>query len=661
MKFSSPSIRNFLCLLTGFCIISAPIMAQELFESTPVNEALREQAVQDRAASYYHYSLGRWHLSNGDSLTAISEMNTALRYNRQSIAIHMELAIIQGRTGNIAEAILHSEEAIRLDPLDPEPHWLLADIYIRARGRRGAPPDSLRKAVQQLEHLKELNPNDERVYFNLGGAYFELDEPEKAIESYETFQQLSKGVDFGYREIAKYYENQGDLEKAIDYLDRGLRVQPNSPESLDMLGVIYSRLNRNEEAAPLFKKLLDVIGNNTTVTRKLAISLFEAGKFEEAAGYLNDLVERRYPDRTSQVYYGRARMELLEYPEAIIVFQNILEYNPDDVEAKFYLGRSLQATGRYSEALEIFTWLVEKSIGISPENRAVFRQNLAAVHLELGDYDKAFSIYEEMARIDPRVNGQLLNAYRIGRQFEKALPFGRHLFEKDPENIPIGISYARVLADAGKTHEGVEILKKLLQSNPEDIDLYIILSQLYVQGGYFTDADNVLRKAESTDINDENSERLKFHRAAFHERNKEYGRAETLFRELLEENPRNAIVLNYLGYMLADLGIRLDEAVHYIRSALDLDPYNGAYLDSLGWAFYQMDELEKAERYLLKASELARNDATIKQHLGDLYFKTGDLEKAQNYWKKAISIGTNQEDIQKVRQKLDDLQDHLGN
>ena len=91
-----------------------------------------------------------------------------------------------------------------------------------------------------------------------------------------------------------------------------------------------------------------------------------------------------------------------------------------------------------------------------------------------------------------------------------------------------------------------------------------------------------------------------------YERQKDFDRAESLFKEILKENPSNAVVLNYLGYMLADRGVRLDEAVRYVKEALAVDPRNGAYLDSLGWAYFKLNDLENAEKYLLEANELVQ-------------------------------------------------------
>jgi Tfp pilus assembly protein PilF len=169
-----------------------------------------------------------------------------------------------------------------------------------------------------------------------------------------------------------------------------------------------------------------------------------------------------------------------------------------------------------------------------------------------------------------------------------------------------------------------------------------------------------LRRAQGIEsLKEPDDERLKFQLAAVYERQKEFDRAESLFMEVIKSNPDNASALNYVGYMLADRGVRLDEAVGYVEKALALDPNNGAYLDSLGWAFFKLNDLAQAEKYLLKAVSIVKNDPTIHDHLGDLYYKTGDYEKAQEFWTKSLSTGNETEEIEKVREKIEKLKDTL--
>src|ERR1039457_1974119 len=83
---------------------------------------------------------------------------------------------------------------------------------------------------------------------------------------------------------------------------------------------------------------------------------------------------------------------------------------------------------------------------------------------------------------------------------------------------------------------------------------------------------------------------------------KKYEGAEAEFRKVLELDADNAGAMNYLGYMLADRAVRLDEACQLIKKALDLDPQNGAYLDSLGWVYYRQGKLNEAEGLLVQRS-----------------------------------------------------------
>jgi len=149
-------------------------------------------------------------------------------------------------------------------------------------------------------------------------------------------------------------------------------------------------------------------------------------------------------------------------------------------------------------------------------------------------------------------------------------------------------------------------------------------------------------------------------RGAMYERMKKYEQAEAEFRKLLAKNPRNASALNYLGYMLADRDVRLEEALELVQRALELDPYNGAYLDSLGWVYYRMGKLEEAERYLRQALERVPRDPTVNDHLGDVYFRQGKLKEAIAQWQISLKeweasskAELDPDEVAKVQKKLE--------
>jgi predicted Zn-dependent protease len=77
--------------------------------------------------------------------------------------------------------------------------------------------------------------------------------------------------------------------------------------------------------------------------------------------------------------------------------------------------------------------------------------------------------------------------------------------------------------------------------------------------------------------------------------------------------------------MLAERGERLDESVNFVKKALQLEPENGSFLDSLGWAYFKADKLDLAETSLRRAAEQLQTNSVIQDHYGDVLMKLGRL------------------------------------
>jgi tetratricopeptide (TPR) repeat protein len=176
----------------------------------------------------------------------------------------------------------------------------------------------------------------------------------------------------------------------------------------------------------------------------------------------------------------------------------------------------------------------------------------------------------------------------------------------------------------------------------------------------YTDAEQDLDKAEKLSIKQDDKEYIWFLRGSTFERQKRFAEAEVQFKKVIASDPQHAQALNYLGYMLADQNTKLDEALGYIKRAVDIDPTNGAYLDSIGWAYYRLGKYEMAEESLVKAAQKINTDPTVHDHLGDLYQKTGRLKLAATHWERAlvewnrtIAAEVDQTDIARVQKKLD--------
>jgi tetratricopeptide (TPR) repeat protein len=192
------------------------------------------------------------------------------------------------------------------------------------------------------------------------------------------------------------------------------------------------------------------------------------------------------------------------------------------------------------------------------------------------------------------------------------------------------------LADTGDADKALADVRSLLKGKPEDREVYVTLAQINTRLKRWKEAEEALNKAEQLSTKSEDKDYVYFLRGSTYEREKKYDEAEAQFKKVLAGDPQSAVTLNYLGYMNADRGVRLDESLNYIKAAVSLDPSNGAYLDSLGWAYFRLGKYDLAEESLTKASAHMGSDPTVQQHLGDLYQKTGRLKLAAAHWERAI-------------------------
>ena len=180
------------------------------------------------------------------------------------------------------------------------------------------------------------------------------------------------------------------------------------------------------------------------------------------------------------------------------------------------------------------------------------------------------------------------------------------------------------------------MLRGLLRGNNSDRETYLNLAQVEERGRRYPEAEKAAMTAEQMSDKQADKETAWFMLGAIYERQKKFDQAEEEFRKVLQVNPRNAAVLNYYGYMLADRGIRLDEATAMIKRAVAEEPTNGAYLDSLGWAYYKQNKLAEAEEYLRKAVERDRPRPHHPRTIWATLCQDGTAERAAALWEKSL-------------------------
>jgi len=192
-----------------------------------------------------------------------------------------------------------------------------------------------------------------------------------------------------------------------------------------------------------------------------------------------------------------------------------------------------------------------------------------------------------------------------------------------------------LLAELGKVDEASSDLNKMFDGKT-DRATYVALADVYEKGRKFDDMAKALDSAEKLSDNDDDKIGVWFMRGAMYERMNRVEKAEVEFRKVLKVDPDNAGAMNYIGYMLADRDLRLEESLNLILQALEREPGNGAYLDSLGWAYYKLGRYEEAEKSLRRAVDKTPRDPTVHDHLAEALIKRGKIGEAVEQWQTSL-------------------------
>lgn len=307
----------------------------------------------------------------------------------------------------------------------------------------------------------------------------------------------------------------------------------------------------------------------------------------------------------------------------------------------------LDAEGKTAEAVAAMKSLVDSLpthgyVGRDAKIRAALVKHLAVVYRDAKQYPAAVDAFRQYATLDSSDDAQADAAFQIVETYRAAGDL------------------------AAAEREAQADIKKFADKRSANCGLQLELAEVYQQGKRWNEMMKTLDRAEQLANTTSETEQVYFLRGAGFERQKKYDQSEAAFRKALELNPKDAGALNYLGYMLADRNVRLDEALELVKRAVDLDPDNGAYLDSLGWVYYRQGKLNDARGLLERALDHMQ-DPTVHDHLGDVYLKLGKTREAIAQWQdslrefqKAPQPDADPDEMSSVNRKLDEAQAKLA-
>ena len=615
----------------------------------------------NRAQSYYHSALA--HIYEEDAIAsgrpeymrhAVEEYKTALSADPNSPELNDELADLYFRTGQVREAEATARGLLKSSPNDIDAHRLLGRLYLRqlseaqnAVSSSSPNGNTLDQAISEFQKIVTLDPKSVEDRMVLGQLYTVHHQNDKAEEQFKTARDLDPDSEEIVLNLSRLYAENNDIEHAAKVLE-SVPESERTPKMEFALGAIYEQQKRPKDAIAAYKRAEDLDPEDAHTMGALAQALLNDNQLDEALKIYRQMADADPEDAGNLVRISEILRRQGKYDEALAEVKKAVKKDPDSPEAGYNEGLLLDVLGRYDEAAQVYEHMVDLTSHANgaytsdeKNNRSIFLERLGSVYHEQNKVDEAITTFNKMIDLggDYALRGyeNEVDVYRDAKMYDKAVDVSRKAAQADPKNHDLKLMLAAELVDQGKEEEGIAMAKGMLNNSADDQKVYIQLAQIYTRLRRWKDAEEALTKATPLTTKKDDQVYLLFLKGGLEERQKHLDPAEQYFKQALDLDPNNAQVLNYMGYMLADKGTRLPEALKMIRKAVELEPMNGAYLDSLGWAYFKLGQYELAEENLRQAVERDQTDPTVHDHLGDLYEKTGRIRLAAAQWELSLS------------------------
>lgn len=634
-----------------------------------------------------------WAMSNtrrGSFPTGIQNARLARTAFRQALEIYPELAeaytalaelAITAPPSDIDEAIDLAQLAVKIEKTNFGAHRILARLYTYKSGisTGSLNPEFVTRAVEEWTRVTEIDDRNAEGWAFLSAFYDHLNRDNERIESLQKWVGSATPLDSQfYQRIMGGRENLSPDNASLK-LGEALLKAGRTKEAIDTLSVVISDDPENALAITLLSEAIKT-GSDADVSSSISalqqavfanpqsfplVSLLSEvlAKSDDLGGAVRVLENSAHRqlgtdlEAAAECYLsiGDLYISAGKYEESIAAYEQSLRTRGLDLsstitedEREFIrrvYGKMIHAAKSSDHSADVRK-LIEKSRSVLGKEDRFAEQELINYLRETGDRAGALSLVRSsLARSSYdegliRLEATILT--EMGKADEAVAGFRKRSLTEGENGKPI-TTERKV---DGTTSVSVSIPKRDRFSD------LLFISQLYNQANRSREAIAAANEALAAANSPERKQIAKLSIATAQQMASEYDAAEMTLRGILKESPGNPIALNNLGYFLLERNERFEEALKLIQKAVDTDPTNPSYLDSLGWAYFKMGKFTDAETPMNQAARIDPSSSTIQEHLGDLYKKLNKNEIARKHWQKALQLAADKTDIERLVSKL---------
>lgn len=505
----------------------------------------------------------------------------------------------------VAEFALHrGEYELALNNYLQQAHTI-KDVGVTARASRLAQfVRADRAALDAAQLWVEQDPDDIEAQFTLATQLAKAQRPLEAVPHMVKVLDSGSNANFAVIAAAALQQSEGTQNTLLAQFDELLATHKDSVELMTGKALLLQERGQKEEALALVRKVLDIAPDTTHAIIIEAKLLEDMGRQGEALVRLQQMVEQNPYNRRLRLQYARLLIKP-DMNKAREQFAILVEQSPGDADMLLSLALVTKETGALDDAENYFQQLLALGQRVQEANFY-----LGQIAEERGDVDGALRYYEQ---IPPSPDffpalGRIVQLQMANHQISGVRRHLRELRDRYPQHaVRLYLVEAEVLMEAEDYQAGSDLLTEALKKFPQQPNLL-------------------------------------YSRSSFSEKRRDMALLEKDLRAILAMDPDSVIALNALGYTLANLTDRYDEAYELIKRALDQKPDDPAIQDSMGWVLYRLGKLSEARAWLEK-SYAVFPDPEVAAHLGEVLWQAGSEQRAREVWQKALAEDPDNEHV----------------
>jgi tetratricopeptide (TPR) repeat protein len=531
------------------------------------------------------------------------------------------------------------------------------------------------------EDRARLLDQPELVYSLMGEGFLQAERWDAAKAMYQEVNRLQSDAGLLAFRLARLMHRRGDDEAAREQLNKyfSLRSDAAREAAYQLLAELYDpgKGDSTGDAEPAIRRpsreLLDRLGellsdrpDDPVLAYFLADQLLAAERLQDAEQLYLELLDRLPATEgftgLVDIYHRRGQIDLL--------LDRLVE-TMDKTGGLAALGAVVAKLADDPPCMEQLSNAAKKRLPQEiHSSSAALGMTLAWLHGQAGNSDQLkFFLNEAMKREDPRRGEYAIElAFRLfdledpasaAAPLEAVLDRGL-LKDKESQLYYLLASAWTLTKDFARAQKAA---RRAAQLDPQSSATVSRLAWVqYAAEELEASRTSYVQLLDRFDSNYESPENRQIMRDArltlstidaLQDRNLE---AEQWLQEVLDEFPEDIGALNDLGYLWVDQGMHLQRSLRMIQQAVEAEPENAAYRDSLGWALYQLQRYDEAVQELRRAAAAEPPDGLILDHLGDALLKTKQTQQAIDTWQRAVDIlraADNLHDSEEIQTKID--------